>query len=188
MKLVNSLLLSGIAIVAGCAGTAGIDINTAIPTTEQNTIIDTNMKITSSTFAENEEIPAKYSCDGEDVNPPLEFEDVPNNAKSLALIVDDPDAPVKTWLHWTLWNIPPDTTAIGENSIPDGAIQGMTDFGRLGYGGPCPPNGTHHYYFKIYALDEVLDLSSGASLNDLESAMNGHVIGQAQLIGQYSRN
>lgn len=146
------------------------------------------MKITSSAFIHNTKIPSKYTCDGEDVNPPLEFSDVPENAKSLALIVDDPDAPMGTWVHWVLFNIPPDCRKIEENSIPKGAVEGINDFRKNNYGGPCPPSGTHRYFFKHYALDCVIDLKGTVTKKDLEKAMDGHIIAKAELIGLYSRN
>ena len=154
------------------------------------------MKLTS-TFKQGEFIPKKYTCDALDISPPLQISDVPSGAKSLALIVDDPDAPSKTWLHWTVWNIPVDTT-----DIPEGVgslkgqkekyksplwLEGTTDFGRTGYGGPCPPSGTHTYRFKLYALDKMLVLEQGATLAQLENAMKGHVIAQAELDGEYKR-
>lgn len=146
------------------------------------------MKIKSSAFEENGIIPKKYTCDGEDVNPPLSFEDIPEETKSLALIVDDPDAPAKVWTHWVVFNIPPTTTEIGENSVPEGAIQGKNDFGKVEYGGPCPPPGpAHRYRFKIYGLDIELDLEEGASKQAVEQAMEGHILAQGILVGKYGR-
>lgn len=146
------------------------------------------MKITSPVFKNNENIPAKYTCDGENVNPPLEISEVPEGAKSLVLIVDDPDATRGyTWLHWTVWNILPDTKEIAENSVPVGAAEGKTDFGKPGWRGPCPPIGRHRYFFKLFALDVILDLSHGASLNELQKAMEGHILDKTELIGLYSR-
>jgi len=146
-----------------------------------------NMKISSSVFGNNEKIPAKYTCDGGNVSPPLEFGDVPQDAQSLVLISDDPDAPAGTWTHWTLWNIDSATKKIEENSVPSGAIEGTTSFGNPGYGGPCPPSGTHRYFFKVYALDTKLDLRTGASAGELESAMEGHILDSAEFFGLYSR-
>ncbi|MEJ2684920.1 MAG: YbhB/YbcL family Raf kinase inhibitor-like protein [Candidatus Sulfobium sp.] len=146
-----------------------------------------NFMIASPAFEENGRIPQEYTCDGEDVNPPLNIENVPPSAKSLALIVDDPDAPGKTWVHWVLWNIPPATTEIKENSVPKGAAQGKNDFGKNSYGGPCPPSGTHRYFFKLYALDTPLQLGSRSTKYDLESAMRGHIVSQTELIGLYRR-
>lgn len=145
------------------------------------------MKLSSSAFGHNEEIPSKYTCDGENVNPPLQISDVPESAKSLVLIVDDPDAPMGDWVHWTVWNISPDVREIPENSVPVGGVEGMTDFGRPGYGGPCPPSGLHHYHFKLYALDEGLDLNESATKADIEKAMEYHVLDQTVLIGTYEK-
>lgn len=146
------------------------------------------MRITSPAFEHMGKIPSKYTCDGEDINPPLKFDNVPNEAKSLALIVDDPDAPVGLWVHWTLWNIKPDITEIRENSVPQGAQQGLTDFEKSCYGGPCPPDREHRYFFKLYALDCVLNsLDIDSAKKDLEKAMRGHIIAQAGLIGLYKR-
>ena len=145
------------------------------------------MKIESSAFKDNEYIPSKYTCDGVNISPPLGISEVPENAKSLVLIVDDPDAPIKTWVHWTIWNIDPMTSEIAEGSYPKGAVEGMTDFGRTGYGGPCPPFGTHRYFLKLYALDGVLNLISSAKVKDIEKEMHGHILDKAQLIGLYKR-
>ena len=144
------------------------------------------MKITSSAFQEGAEIPAKYSRQGGNANPPLHIEGVPQNAKSLVLIVDDPDAPVGLFTHWLLWNIDPKTAEIAEKSTPKGAVQGTNDYPTLGYGGPQPPSGTHRYYFKIFALDQTLNLPAGAKRKELDKAMNGHVIAQGQLMGRYT--
>lgn len=145
------------------------------------------MKITSVAFQNNTKIPSKYTCDGENINPPLEFVDVPNNTKSLVLIVDDPDAPSKTWVHWVVYNINPDVTEVEENSIPEGGIEGMTDFGKPGYGGPCPPSGTHRYFFKLYALDATFDIPQNATKQMVEEKMEGHILDKAEFIGFYSR-
>src|SRR5215469_8218364 len=144
------------------------------------------MKITSSAFHEGANIPSKFTCDGSDTSPPLQIADVPSGAKSLALIVDDPDAPGGLFTHWMVWNIPPDAGAIGEGSTPKGA-QGTNDFGKSGYGGPCPPSGAHRYYFKVFALDRELDLPSGAKRTQLDTAMKSHVIAQGELMGRYVR-
>lgn len=146
-----------------------------------------NMKIESPAFLNNTPIPAKYTCDGENINPRLIISGVPENAKSLVLIVDDPDAPGAVWVHWTVWNIKPETTAIAENSAPKEAVEGITDFGKSGYGGPCPPSGTHRYFFKLYALDITIELEPTAKAKDLEKAMQGHILAQAQLVGLYKR-
>ncbi|HEY9586095.1 MAG TPA: YbhB/YbcL family Raf kinase inhibitor-like protein [Candidatus Paceibacterota bacterium] len=145
------------------------------------------MKITTGAFEDGGNIPSRFTCDGENANPELSFEDVPAAAKSLALVMDDPDAPMGTFVHWILWNIPPDTKKILEKSSPAGAMPGANSMKRAGYIGPCPPSGTHHYHFKLYALDAVLDLPDSSGKSALESAMNGHIIEQTELIGLYSR-
>ncbi len=146
-----------------------------------------SLTISSTAFKNNEMIPGEYTCDGKDVNPPLAIEGVPENAKSLALIVDDPDAPRGTWVHWVMWDIDPKTREIAEGSGTDGARQGLNDFRKFEYGGPCPPSGTHRYFFKLYALDAPLGLKKGASKAELEKAMKGHVIAQAEMIGLYRK-
>lgn len=147
----------------------------------------TNLKISSPAFGHSQMIPVKFTCDGADINPPLTIEGVPQAAKSLALIMDDPDAPRGTWVHWVVWNIDPSTREIKEDSLPPGAKQGKNDFRKLDYGGPCPPSGTHRYFFKLYALGRMLSLEEGASKAELEKAMEGHILGQAELIGLYKR-
>ncbi len=145
------------------------------------------LRISSPAFQSNGSIPQKYTCDGANVSPPLAFEGVPAGAKSLALIVDDPDAPVGTWVHWVICNIDATATGIAENSVPKGAVQGLNDFKRNDYGGPCPPSGTHRYFFKLYALDALLKLSANARKADLERIMQGHIVAQGELIGLYRR-
>lgn len=146
------------------------------------------MIITSPSFDQGEGIPVKFTCDGGDVNPELHIQDVPPEAKSLVLIMDDPDAPGGTWTHWTLWNIPPQTATIAEDGAPPQAVQGVTSFGKPGYGGPCPPAGRpHRYFFKLYALDAVLDLDLESDVNELRDAISGHVIAEAELMGTYQR-
>lgn len=145
------------------------------------------MNIQSPAFSHNGAIPPKYTCDGDDVSPPLLISGAPKNAKSLALIADDPDAPRGTWVHWVAWNIPPETMEIAEGALPADARDGVTDFGRAGYGGPCPPSGTHRYFFKLYALDTMLNLSATATKTDLEGAMRGHILAETQLVGTYCR-
>ena len=145
-----------------------------------------NMKLSSPAFENGEAIPVEYTCDGKNISPPLIISGVPENTKSLALIMEDPDAPLITFVHWLVWNIPPDTKEIskGENiSYP----QGKNGFGKQRYGGPCPPFGTHRYFFKLYALDTVLDLKEGAKKKDLLKAMSGHIIEETELIGVYGR-
>jgi len=145
------------------------------------------MKIASSAFENKQMIPQKYTCDGENINPPLQITEVPSNTQSLVLIVDDPDAPSGDWVHWLVWNINPETKLITENESPQGAIQGTNDFGKQNYGGPCPPSGIHHYQFKIYALDTTLNLPSSSRKKDLETAMANHILDKDMLIGLYQR-
>ena len=145
------------------------------------------MKITSSAFQEGGTIPEKFSKNGQNISPELRIDGVPAEAKSLALIVDDPDAPVGLFTHWLVWNIGPKTTQIAEGTAPSGAAQGKSDFGEIGYGGPQPPSGTHRYYFKVFALDRMLDLKPGAKRPEVDAGMKGHVLAQGQLMGRYSR-
>jgi len=152
-----------------------------------------NLQLTSSAFVEGKEIPGQYTCQGKDVSPPLKWSGVPTGAKSLVLIADDPDAPVGTWLHWVLFDLPPTTAELNEDvpktqHLPGGAKQGLNDFRRLGYGGPCPPPGKpHRYFFKLYALDALLDLKPGVTKKDIETAMKGRVLAEGQLMGTYQR-
>lgn len=148
---------------------------------------EAKMKISTAAFEHNGNIPSKYTCDGKNVNPPLRFEGVPKEAKSLALIMDDPDAPMGTFVHWVLWDIDPKAEGINENSVPHGASSGINDFRRHEWGGPCPPSGTHRYFFKLYALDSMIRLPEGAKKADLEKAMKGHIVAQSEIIGLYKR-
>ena len=153
-----------------------------------NISLPKNMKLSSPVFENSGNVPAKYTCDGENASPPLEISDVPAEAQSLALALHDPDAPLAGgFTHWVIWNIDPATKEILENSSPEGAIQGTISSGRTGYTGPCPPSGTHHYEFRLYALDTKLDLDSSVKKDDLEKAMEGHVLKQALLVGLYQR-
>jgi len=151
------------------------------------------IQLTSTAFAEGQPIPHKYTCDGSDVSPPLAWTDAAANTKSFALIADDPDAPMGTWVHWVIYNLPPDTTALAEDtpkldSLPNGAKQGLNDFKNTGYNGPCPPPGKpHRYFFKLYALDAQLNLPSGLTKKQLLKAMDGHILAQGQLMGTYQR-
>lgn len=144
------------------------------------------MKLVSTAFGHQQKIPDKYTCKGVNVNPPLQFLEVPENAKSLVLIVDDPDAPAGLFVHWVVFNIDPQTLGIEEDRKPSHGTQGMTSFGNTHYGGPCPPSGTHRYFFKLYALDSLLELTESADKDDVEEEMYGHVIDQAELIGLYA--
>ncbi|HYL84811.1 MAG TPA: YbhB/YbcL family Raf kinase inhibitor-like protein [Candidatus Angelobacter sp.] len=150
-------------------------------------------RLASPSFAAGEMIPKKFTCDGPDVSPELTWNDPPSNTQSFALIMDDPDAPAGTWVHWVLFELPAETRELSEGvsrqeQLADGARQGRNDFGKIGYGGPCPPPGKpHRYFFKLYALDAKLGLKAGATKADLEKAMKGHILGQTELIGRYGR-
>ncbi|MDP2767105.1 MAG: YbhB/YbcL family Raf kinase inhibitor-like protein [Candidatus Methanoperedens sp.] len=180
MSLKLFLLLFSLAVVSGCiAGEK--EVNTMEKIT-----------VSAEAFREGETIPAEYTCDGKDVSPSLSWKGIPANAKSIALIMDDPDAPGGTFVHWVLFNIPANTQKLpkgipGNQTLGDGSRHGATDFGRVSYGGPCPPRGTHRYYFKMYALDTMLDLKPGASKKQLENAMKGHILAQGELMGKYER-
>ena len=154
-------------LVAGCLGQTEVK----------------ELTITSPAFQHNSDIPLQYTCDGENVNPPLTIEGIPQGTESLVLIVEDPDAPGGTWIHWVVWNIAPETT-IAENSVP--GTEGMNDFKKHAYGGPCPPSGTHRYFFIVYALDTTLDLESTATKKDVENAIKDHILAEGELIGLYS--
>ena len=151
------------------------------------------MKIESTAFIDNGMIPFLYTCDGQDISPELSWDALPAGTQSLALIVDDPDAPDQTFVHWVLYDLPPEISqlpqAVGaEPTLSGGGIQGKNDFGNFGYGGPCPPTGIHRYFFKLYALDRELGLEAGATKAKVEAAMNGHIIAAAELIGRYARS
>ena len=142
------------------------------------------LRISSPAFDNDGFIPSRYTCDGKNVNPPLEIDNIPEETKSLALIIDDPDAPVGTWDHWIVWNIRP-VQKIEEDHVP--GTEGLNDFNKHSYGGPCPPGGTHRYYFRLYALDVELDLEAGIVEAQLLEAMEGHILGEGQLMGRYTR-
>lgn len=153
---------------------------------------DGSIKLTSTAFKEGEPIPRQYTCTGVNVSPSLEWSGVPKSAKTLVIVADDPDAPSGTWVHWVLYNLPADNIGMVENlpatdELRAGGFQGKNDFGKIGYGGPCPPSGTHRYFFKIYALDNELPLKAGATKAEVEKAMEGHVVAQGQLIGTYKK-
>lgn len=144
------------------------------------------MNVSSSAFGNEGSIPSEFTCDGQDLSPPLSITDVPKNAKTISIIMDDPDAPMGTFTHWIVWNIPSHKTQFTRGEKFD-FVQGRTSFGTTEYGGPCPPSGTHRYFFKIYALDAKLDLKHGSSVKELQSAMSGHILAEAVLMGKYSR-
>jgi Raf kinase inhibitor-like YbhB/YbcL family protein len=145
------------------------------------------MKISSPSFSDGDRIPAKYTCNSNNENPSLLFDELPEKAETVALILDDPDAPGNTFTHWTIWNINADNPKIDESSVPGDSVEGMTDFGVVGYGGPCPPAGQHRYYFRAYALDIRLDLERGATRRELEDAMEGHIVDSEELTVVYAR-
>jgi hypothetical protein len=172
------LLLSGV-FLAGC-------MQEKVEQGEKELQGAAKMQIQSAAFNDGQPIPRRYTCDGEDVSPPLTLGDVPEGAKSLALVVDDPDAPLGVFNHWIAWNLPADTEALSEGAQIE--KQGKNDFGERGYRGPCPPLGPmHHYRFKVYALDIVLDLPYGADEKQLEKAMRGHILAEGELVGTYQR-
>ncbi|TAM82265.1 MAG: YbhB/YbcL family Raf kinase inhibitor-like protein [Acidobacteria bacterium] len=150
-------------------------------------------RIESAAFKEGAFIPSRFSCQGENISPPLKWTDPPSGSRSFALIVDDPDAPGGTWTHWVVFNLRGQTRALDENTpkqgeLPNGGLQGLTSFGNVGYGGPCPPPGkAHHYFFRLYALDTVLSLQPGAPREDVLAALKGHTLGRAQLTGLFKR-
>ena len=185
-RLRKSLLVPVVIVLSvGCSeqkqkAASEVEIAKGVPT----------MQLTSTAFKEGEAIPTSHGYEDENLSPPLKWSDVPQGAKSFALICDDPDAPRGTWVHWVLFNISADTRELksapgGKVDIP-GAIQGKSSFKKLGYGGPAPPSGTHRYYFKLYALDKALDLKEGATKDEVAKAMNGHIVAQGQLMGKFS--
>jgi Raf kinase inhibitor-like YbhB/YbcL family protein len=180
----KSLLARNSALIGILAGAVCV---LAVHVTGREVIGMSALQISSPVFKHDQMIPSKYTCDGADASPPLLIGNVPPQARSLALIVDDPDAPAGTWVHWVVWNIDPKTTEIGENTVPAGAHQGTNDFRTQRYGGPCPPSGTHRYFFKLYALDATIDPGKGATKAGLERAMKGHIAAQAELMGRYKR-
>jgi Raf kinase inhibitor-like YbhB/YbcL family protein len=144
------------------------------------------MKITSPAFENNQEIPEKYTCQGENINPPLELGEVPANAQSMVLIVDDPDAPAGTWTHWVVYNIPKDTEKI-ESGIKPPGIEAVTSFGKPGFSGPCPPSGTHRYFFKVFALDNLFRIGNDSNRTTVEAAMQNHILSSGELVGLYQK-
>lgn len=145
------------------------------------------MELTSPAFAHNELIPSKYTCDGRDLSPPLAIKNVPLSAQSLALILDDPDALSGNWVHWLVWNVPPRTKMIAEGTVPSGATEGITSFGRTRYNGPCPPSGIHRYHFTLYAIARRLVLGPEAGKDELLQALEEHILARAELVGLYAR-
>jgi Raf kinase inhibitor-like YbhB/YbcL family protein len=195
-RLISSLGFFWLSVsLLGCTGQTTSEVNrstTANLAASQSPGKIDAMKLTSSGFNEGQPIPRQYTCDGMNVSPPLEWSGTPSSAKTIALIADDPDAPSGTWVHWVLYNLPADKIGLVENippteKMPGGGLQSKNDFGKFGYGGPCPPSGTHRYFFKLYALDSELSLKSGVTKTELLKAMEGHIVAQGQLMGTYSR-
>jgi Raf kinase inhibitor-like YbhB/YbcL family protein len=159
---------------------------------QEHATVENQLSLTSPAFKHGKSIPSMYSCDGEDVSPPLKWSEPPKGTVSFGLLVDDPDAPGRTWVHWVMFNIPPEKRELKENvekksQLPNGTRQGLNDFGRSGYGGPCPPGSTHRYFFRLYALDDKFQLSHHATKSDVMKAMDGHILGTGELMGTYSR-
>jgi Raf kinase inhibitor-like YbhB/YbcL family protein len=153
---------------------------------------DSTLALSSPVFGDGGAIPAQYTCDGQDVSPPLAWSGRPSGTESFALIVDDPDAPAGTWVHWVIYDLPAETRQLPEgvpadDRLADGGVQGRNSWPKMGYGGPCPPSGTHHYFFKLYALDIMLGADPGLGKAELLAALEGHVLAQAQLVGTYAR-
>ena len=146
-----------------------------------------SVHVFSDAYKEGENIPRLFTCDNQNISPPVTWSGIPENAKSLALIMDDPDAPAGTWVHWVLFNLKPDRNGL-EKGNSGGGTEGKNGFNRMGYGGPCPPRGsTHRYFIKLYALDKVLDLKEGVTKAQVEDQMHGHILAQGQLMGRYGR-
>jgi Raf kinase inhibitor-like YbhB/YbcL family protein len=183
--------LSGIVLALLLVGCSYLDQLRGLPATEEAKGMA--IQLTSTAFAEDKPIPVVHTCEGDDVSPPLSWSNVPAGTKSLALIGDDPDAPGRTWVHWVVYGIPPNVSELPQavpttETLSNGAQQGTTDFGRVGYGGPCPPKGKpHRYFFKLYALDSELPLKTRATKQDILNAMKGHILAEGQLMGTYQR-
>lgn len=187
-RIIGAVLICGL-VIGACRSDDRPETKSKTPAEGEQTMAIT---VTSTAFQEGGLIPPKYTCDGKDISPPLAFAGVPTEARSLALICDDPDAPRGTWVHWVLFNLPASVKELPESvsdkeTIEGGARQGTSDFGRFGYGGPCPPGGTHRYYFRVYALDTMLTLTGRGTKADLMAAMKGHILAEGQLMGKYRR-
>jgi Raf kinase inhibitor-like YbhB/YbcL family protein len=185
-----SITLMMAVMLGSCAPSAASTPNTTILATA--TEVTMPIQLTSDAFAHEGPIPVQYACTGEDSSPALSWNEPPEGTQSFALIMDDPDAPAGTWVHWVLFNIPASARGLSEaipsgETLPDGSMHGENSSGNLGYNGPCPPSGTHHYFFKLYALDETLGLSAGADKGELLQAMEGHILAQDELMGTFSK-
>jgi len=182
------LILVLLVLISGCIASKSDEENLIEEDMNMNAI-----SISSDVFENGGNLSSEYTCDGSDISPALSWHTAPAGTQSIALIVDDPDAPGKTWVHWVIYNIPTNATglpaAVPKNkTLDDGSLQGKNDFGRIGYNGPCPPPGQNHrYFFKVYALDTTLNLKSGATKSQLEASMSGHILAQGEMIGKYKR-
>jgi Raf kinase inhibitor-like YbhB/YbcL family protein len=188
-RLVALSLLATTALIGCSKESQPVPANVSAQRSQQQ---QGQMKVESAAIKEGQPIPRQYTCDGINISPPLEWSGVPKSAKTVAIIADDPDAPAGTWVHWVLYNLPAENIGLVENvpateNLKAGGFQGKNSFGKLGYGGPCPPSGTHRYFFKVYAVDAELPLKAGATKSDLETAMQGHIVAQAQLMGTYQK-
>ncbi len=195
---IAAVVAVAVLLAAGCARTANDADDNYVRKADQQTTLNQealekkdkevapmeSFSVSSPAFEQGGRIPARYTCDSDDVSPELRISSIPEGTKTLALIVDDPDAPMGTWVHWLVWNIPP-AEVIAENTAP--GTLGRNDFGKLEWGGPCPPSGEHRYFFRLYALDAELDLPEGSARQELERAMQGHILARAELMGRYSR-
>ncbi len=191
-KVVAAFLLLTLITMASCSSNTKPRAHTPTPTPNALTENGSGLVLSSTAFKEGQAIPRQYTCDGVNISPPLEWTGAPKTAKTIAIIADDPDAPAGIWVHWVLYNVPAEYIGFVENvpaseNLRGGGFQGKNDFGKIGYGGPCPPSGTHRYFFKIYAVDSELPLEAGATKADVEKAMQGHIVAQGQLMGTYSR-
>lgn len=180
MRKLIALIVVGLAVASAIVAYNQYNSKNSEPNTMDN------LKLTSTAFEEGQPIPDTYTCKGVNISPPMTITAVPDGAESLALILHDPDAPGGDFLHWLVWNLPADTSLIAEQSLPADAVQGQNDFSEIGYGGPCPPSGTHRYQFDLYALDISLELDSSAKRTDLQQVMEGHILDQTTLTGTFS--
>ena len=178
----NRMFLSTVVLIA-CCGPRREEVTNTMSTA---TAARTDVTVTSPAFVNEGEIPKRYACDGEALSPPLSLSVAPAGSKSLALIMTDPDAPGGLFTHWVVWNIPIGTTSIAEGQVPSGS-EGKNDFGRTGYGAPCPPSGSHRYIFDVYALDSTLELAPDSGRKDVEKAMRGHLLAKGQILGTYRK-
>jgi Raf kinase inhibitor-like YbhB/YbcL family protein len=184
MRVFITCLIMVALLLAACSDD-DTDGNGSLTATEEE---GGTMQLTSSAFTESQSIPRQFTCQGDDRSPDLAWTGAPAGVQSYALIMDDPDAPGRTWVHWVVYDLPADLTGLSEGVGPDVGTQGTNSWSRTGYGGPCPPSGTHRYFFKLYALDTTLDLDAGASKNEVLDSMSGHILAEAQLMGTYKKS